>query len=704
MKLPRFLCLLAAPAVIAGAAEPTPAVTQLDPLVITAARSGQPAEQVAFSVKSLDAGSLRASPALTLDGALRSVPGFTLFRRSDSFTANPTAQGVSLRGLGPSGASRSLIVLDGVPLNDPFGGWVAWTKVPRDGLARAELVPGGGATAWGNAALGGVVQLITEPVTGAATQASLSTGDYTTRSFEMATTQPTTTGGSVQLLGRMFATNGFRLVGRERRGPIDIAASSRHNWLGLRARQPIGSDLELTVTGRAYNEERGNGTPYQNNSSREKFASAALAGKSGSAFTWNGVAYVQDQSFASTFSGVNATRTTETPASNQFDVPAKAGGLAWTGSWVHGDGSRTNAGGDWRTVRGETKEYFTFSAGDFTRLRVAGGKQTIGGVFALHERVLAPGWRATLGGRVDWWKDTEGHRRESDRATGVASRNDVFADLDDTEFSPTAGLVYSTSRAWRIRANLQQSFRRPTLNELHRPFRVGPNLTEANAALRTEQNTSGELGAEWNFFANGAAANARPLLQVSATAFTNQLKDAVGNVTIARGPGTFPIVGFIAAGGVGRQRQNLDRIRVQGLELSSTWNVSSDLSLSADYIYNDATVRRASTAPALVGKRVAQVPRLNASFSAAWRGPAGLTFMPRVRWIGRQFEDDENQLILGEVSIIDVGVSRRMTSHLELFLNAENLANARIETGRTADGIVNVGAPRMLLGGLRGSW
>ena len=127
------------------------------------------------------------------------------------------------------------------------------------------------------------MQLITEPVNGAATQASLAMGDYTTRSFELATTQPTTTGGSVQLLGRTFATNGYRLVGRERRGPIDIAASSNHSWLGLRARQPIGSDLEVTLTGRAYTEERGNGTPYQNNSSREKFASAAIAGKSGAA-------------------------------------------------------------------------------------------------------------------------------------------------------------------------------------------------------------------------------------------------------------------------------------------------------------------------------------------------------------------------------------------------------------------------------------
>ena len=130
--------------------------------VVTATRTPQPAAQVAVSVRAFDTEALRASPTATLDGALRSVPGFSLFRRSDSFSANPTAQGVSLRGLGPSGASRSLVLLDGVPLNDPFGGWVAWTKVARENLARVEVVQGGGATAWGNAALGGVVQILTQ--------------------------------------------------------------------------------------------------------------------------------------------------------------------------------------------------------------------------------------------------------------------------------------------------------------------------------------------------------------------------------------------------------------------------------------------------------------------------------------------------------------------------------------------------------------
>ena len=707
----------------------------MDPVVVTATRTPQAPERVPTSLKLLNAATLRQTPAVTLDGALRSVPGFSLFRRSDSFSANPTAQGVSLRGLGPSGASRSLILLDGVPLNDPFGGWVAWTKVPREGLSHVEILPGGGATAWGNAALGGVVQLFTpirttpevidrppQPIqwiTAGSLRFTATLGDFGTRSGELALVVPTNR-GALQLLGRDFATDGFRLVAPERRGPIDIPAWSRHRWLTARWRHALGERMELLATARVFEEKRGNGTPYQQNNSREQFASLALAGQPASHFAWNAISYAQSQDFASTFSSVNATRSAETPASDQFSVPSTAFGAAWTGAWRHNPDTRSSFGADSRFVRGETREHFTFANGTFTRLRVAGGKQFVGGVFALHERLLAEDLRATVGARLDSWSESDGHRRESDRVTGIVSRNDHYADRDGTTFSPSFGLLWTPHRSWRMRASGQKAFRRPTLNELYRPFRVGPNITEANAALGTERVTSGEVGGEWSLFVERPVAPAKPatrsgkpqppqtksirVLTLGATAFHNDLRDAVGNVTVARGPGTFPLFGVIGAGGVGRQRLNLDRTRVRGVELSAKWTPADRVSVTADYLYNDASVRRSSIEPGLVGKRIAQVPRHSATVGATWRAPGGITVGPRLRWLGRQFEDDENQLVLGEVVIADVSLVHPLTRNVDVFLTTENLGNARIETGRTSDGLVNIGTPRLVVGGLRGTW
>ena len=679
----------------------------LNEVVVSAARAPQPAENAAATVRVLTADDLARGPAVTLDGALRALPAFGLFRRADSLAANPTAQGVSLRGLGPSGASRSLVLLDGVPLNDPFGGWVAWTKLPRDGAWRAEIVPGGGATAWGNAALGGVVQILTAPEpfspthpNVASAQLSASGGSFGAREAEFSTSTPAG-GGEARLLGRAFATDGYTLVAPERRGAIDTPAWSRHRWIAAGWRRAPGDGhLGIAVNARVFAETRGNGTPFTGNRSREQFASVALGGRPEAGFAWDAVAYAQDQTFASTFSSVNAARSAETPASDQHAVPASAFGAAWTGSWRGADGARASAGADLRLVRGETREYFTYAGGRFTRERIAGGRQSFVGLFLLREQALASGWRILAGLRGDLWRDEAGRRREIERTSGAVLRNDSFSAVRGSALSPHAGMVWNPAAGWRLRANTQQAFRRPTLNELYRPFRQGANVTEANPLLRTERATSGEIGAEWS----GVLSPTAGTLTLSATGFANELRDAVANVTIARGPGTFPVVGTLPAGGLGRQRLNVERIRVNGIELAATWRPAPALTLDAAALFNEATVRSATVARALEGRRLAQVPRRSATFSAAWRAPSGLMLSARARALGRQFEDDENQLVLGAVVVADATVSVPAGRRAELFLSVENAGDTRIETGRGADGVVNVAGPRAWRAGVRARW
>jgi len=677
----------------AGQAISVEAPVALTPLVVTASRAPQALDRVAFSTRILTGAELLAAPTATLDGALRAVPGFSLFRRSDSFSANPTAQGVSLRGLGPSGASRSLVLLDGVPLNDPFGGWVLWTQLPRESIAGAEIVRGGGATAWGNAALGGVIQLLSPTLNEDYTTLSASAGAFTTRRAALGVTRRLGA-SSVQVFGETFTTAGFNLVAPERRGSIDEPAASNHSAFNVRARTRLGENLESIVTARTFEETRHNGTPYQRNGSRSHFAALGLSGTVTPALTWNASAYAQHGRFASTFSSINATRTAETPASDQFAVPSRANGVAWSGAWLHVTDAKTSFGFDARNVRGETQENFTFTNGAYTRQRFAGGRQAFAGLFALHEQPLARDFTLTLGARLDDWRESDGHRRESINATGALARDDHYADQHGIEFSPSAGLVWRTTSELRLRAATQEAFRRPTLNELYRPFRAGSTVTEANPALRTERVTSAEVGADWTRGAFG----------LTGAIFWNELRDAVGNVTVARGPGTFPIVGTLAAGGLGRQRLNLDTTRVRGIEFSTNYRLNERLRFTAEALWNEATVRRADVAPALEGKRVAQVPRHTLTFGGTWRALGGITLTPRLRWIGAQYEDDENTLRLGEVVVIDLGAVYPLGRGWELFVSAENLGNARIETGRSADGVVNTGTPRLGLAGVRGSW
>src|SRR5262245_55402170 len=128
--------------------------------VVTATRAPRPIREVTSTVTVLPREELERSPGVRIDDILRSVPSFATFRRTSSVAADPTAQGVNLRNIGPSGVSRALVLLDGVPVNDPFGGWVYWRSLPRLGLEQVEIAPGAASALYGSAALGGVVELV----------------------------------------------------------------------------------------------------------------------------------------------------------------------------------------------------------------------------------------------------------------------------------------------------------------------------------------------------------------------------------------------------------------------------------------------------------------------------------------------------------------------------------------------------------------
>lgn len=660
----------------------------LPELIVSASRAPQAVADVPLAVSTIPAERLRG--AVAVDVALREVPAFGLFRRTSSVTANPTAQGVSLRGIGPSGASRSLVLLDGVPLNDPFGGWVTWSAVPKVSLGGAQIVAGGGSSVWGSAALSGVVALESAPLDTEAGEARVELGDFETIRGEAAVTQAAG-GGFLRVSAEAFSTEGVYALKESDRGAVDRPLSSEHQTAQVEWTRPVSEAVSAKVTGRFFNEERGNGTAMQENASRAGFVSVALAGAPRPRLTWEAVAYVQRQSFESFFSAVNAARSAEAPANDQFDVPATAAGGAWSVSWKAGDDSRTTAGVDVRWVEGETREDFFFQAGQFSRRRLAGGEQAFAGIFVHHDRRIAERWRASVDVRVDRWENTDGHLREVDRATGAVVAEQAFARGEGTELSPRVGLVWKAAEAVRVRGAVYRAFRVPTLNEYYRPFRVGTVNTLANAALRPETLTGGEIGAE---LTQGA-------VTLEATGFWNEIEDAAGNVTLLTTPG-----------GTTRQRQNLDTVRVRGAELSAGWRLGETVALRASYLWSDSEVTEARAQASLVGKRLAQAPEHKATASVTWSAPQQVKVRALVRYTGEQFEDDENRLVLGEAVTADVLVERAFGGRaggrggrtLMVFAAVENVFDAEVETSRSAAGLVSYDGPRWVRGGVRVAW
>jgi len=683
---------------------PAPA---LPALVVAAARAPVQVADLAVAVDLFSAERLQASPGRAVDAVLRESPAFSLFRRSGSLVANPTAQGVSLRGLGPSGASRSLVLLDGVPLNDPFGGWVAWGKVPGLALAGAEILRGGGSAEWGNAALGGTVALFTDFPTDAGTAWAASNrsnassgrlrasgGSSRTSEGEGLFLAPVGRDGVVRTSVSALTTAGDFALSPAQRGAVDRRLDLRQRLLQSSWHQRLGaaSPIRLTLTVRGFEEDRGNGTDLQRNASRERFASIALAADPTTVLSWTANVYAQRQELRSLFTSVDFSRRFETPANDQFAVPSTAGGANATLSLRHAGTARARStfGTDVRTIRGETREDFLWSGARFTRRRFAGGAQQFLGVFAQHERSLGDGLRASAALRLDRWSNTDGHRREWDSVTLTPTRDDRFADRQGTSLNPRLGFTMpwrlgavAGDASPRLRLATYRAFRLPTLNEFHRPFRVGNVNTEANPLLQPEQVRGFEGGIDLPLGA----------LRTSVTVFRQDLHDAVANVTLSRTPSL-----------VSRQRRNLEAVRVDGVEAGLWWEPSRAWSFRVEAMFSDATVRKAVSQVALEGRRLAQVPRFVGTAGASWRDPAFGTLEVRLRHTSTQYEDDENLLPLEPATGVDVQWSRSLARWLEGFLTVENATQASLQTGRTSDGLISLDAPRRFRLGVRSRW
>jgi iron complex outermembrane receptor protein len=147
----------------------------------------------------------------------------------------------------------------------------------------------------------------------------------------------------------------------------------------------------------------------------------------------------------------------------------------------------------------------------------------------------------------------------------------------------------------------------------------------------------------------------------------------------------------------------LGRVRVAGAQAYAEWRISPALRLRADYLFDSTDIERAPVAPSLVGNRLVEVPLNSGTLGATWVAPGSFTVTPRVRWIGAQFVDDQNQLRLPAAVVVDVTVSRAIGSHGHLFLTVENLGDAEVETALSTTGVVNIGTPRLVFGGFRWS-
>jgi outer membrane receptor protein involved in Fe transport len=653
--------------------EPAAAAQQV---TVTAYRTPLGELESPVSTRTLTPVELETAAPITMDGQVRQLPGVELFRRSSSLVANPTSQGISLRGLGSTSASRTLVTSDDVPLNDPLGGWIHWEEEPELAVSSIDVVRGGASDLYGSSAIGGVMNVaIVRPT---ATMAEFRSSYGMLGTYDASGLAETKHGPwGVMGAGGALGTDGFIQEAPWQRGPVDIK-SNVHAQNGLLLGEHDRGPLRLLVRGSGFNEDRSNGTPYQVNGTRLwRYAAGG---------DWQGPhdgslaarLYGSDEHYRQTFSSISNLPNFGDPTCSYRcgEIPTRYGQipdneLGAAALWTQpvGAGLLLLGGADVHDVRVWDREQLFGSSATLTNLSV---RQRDTGLYseALWTR---KGWTVAGSVRVDWFRNFDANQTLWTGTTWVPTPNQPPT-LEQTIFDPRLGISRKLWQHWAISGSGFRAFRAPTPSELYRSTQVGNQLTRPNSSLLSERATGWEAGlaSQWRWGT------------IRTSYFLTQINRPIAAVTL--NPNSSPIL---------LMRENLGQIESKGFSLDFGLAPLHWLAVDGGYQYAHATVTKGTVD---VGNWIPEVARNMATLNVrAFQSRLG-TLSLQSRLSGIQYDDDANTYMLHGFFKLDAYGSHAFGSHLELFAAGENLFDRTIEVAKTPT--TTLATPRIARAGI----
>ena len=661
----------------------TAATIRLEPastveeVTVTAYRTAMGELESPATTRTLTQQALVTTAGISLDEKLRQLPGVEMFRRSSSLVANPTSQGISLRGLGSTSASRTLVMNDNIPLNDPLGGWIHWQETPELAIRDIELVRGGVSDLYGSSAIGGVINII--PALPASKEVEVRSTYGGEQTYDQSALASATRGNWGGLIAAgMIGTDGYIQEAPYQRGPVD-QPSNVHSQNSIVMGEHKSGDLRLFMRISGFNELRHNGTLYQFNGTRlMRYATGA---------DWNGSngntlalrLYGSDERYRQTFSSISnlpdfgdaacTYRCGETPAKYSY-VPDNELGTALNWKTSISPNLLLVAGADVHDVRVWDREQSFGSAPGVTNLH---DHQRDSGGFA-EAMWMRAAWTVTASGRVDWFQNYDGRQLQwtgagwTPAATQPPQNGQRLLD-------PRLGISRKFDEHWAISASGFRAFRAPTPNELYRATQVGNELTLANGNLKSERATGWETGLATHY--NWGA--------IRASYFLTEVNRPITALTT--NPNSSPIL---------LMRENLGQIESRGVSLDYEIAPLHWLSVDGGYQYAHATVSRGAHD---YGKWIPEVARNLATLNlrAAQSHLGTLTLQSRLS--GRMYDDDANTFLLHGYFRLDAYGSHNFGTRFEIFAAGENLFDRAIQVSETPT--TTLGQPRIARAGFQ---
>jgi outer membrane receptor protein involved in Fe transport len=639
-----------------------PGSVLLPDVVVSATRTPESPREVAATVNVMSSEQVRTNPARTTDDLLREIPGIELPRTSSSVSGPEEI--VSIRG---ADEGRTLVLLDNVPLNDPWGEWIQWNRAPRFQLDRAEILEGGGSSLYGNYAMGGVISLFTQPILKRGYNLMASGGSRSAGDFSLYGSNVIGPLG-VSLGGDYGTGGGYTLLRADQRGSIDEASKVTRRNVNGRAEYSVGTIGTLFASANYFDDDRSLGTPLTA-PNRRHIVSGVLGGNFDMPFGGMVEArfFGQHQNYDSQSSIVNAARTSERPNVAQ-NIPSHdvGGSLEW--SRAFGMLQLFSVGGDFRHMVGELNETVYNATGTVAGTRNSGGSQHVAGAFV--QGVLAPidPLRIEASARFDTWRSYDGSRTDNSVAPPTST---MYPAKNNSAFAPRLGVRYKLLNSLALRGSFYKAFRAPTLSEEYRTFFSGPNTFMGNPDLTPEFLTGYDVGLDWDPI---------PMVEFRATGFWNKYKDLDDFTFLAPNP----------AGGIFLQRQNVGAAHSRGAEGEVAIRPLEELTFSVSYNYDLA---RVDATKAFVNRVPLQ------------RGAARITFdSPRIATLTGLFRyEGPNHALggarLGPYGVFDFDARREIRSGTDIFASVENLFDRQYSVNYQGD-LESLGLPRTIRGGM----
>jgi iron complex outermembrane receptor protein len=623
-------------------------IVNLDDITVTATKTERKVTDVPASINIINQKDIENSVALSASELLKNTAGISL-KHNIGLMSSSSTNLIHMRGFGGTSA-RSLLLLDGVPLNDAYSGTVEWNQIPINSIQRIEVVKGSGSSIYGSNAMGGVINIITKNPKEQQTDIELSYGSMNTRIGSISTTGKVDRFGYF-LSGQVARSDGYKADTEDNKKDNSIKRGIERENANMKFSYDIDDSSDISASYLYYNNQyvgildiptgydpygqtthtfQVNYSKYFENSSNMKITAYTKSGED-SYDSLVSSTPVQDQIAYSNEASANDFGTTI-----QYSYPL--------------DDHVITAGFDYKNSYADNENTYPTGKTKFTE-----GSQDYYGIFAQDEWFVNDRFILNLGGRVDYYKNHSGEVHDEVNNFDRIHSNETF-----TSFSPKIGAVYHASKDTSVRGSIGKAFRAPTLRDLYGDYVSYGRVYAGNANLDPETVISYEIGVDQKIGKGN----------LNVALYRSDAKDFIYSIEPTDPSSTNY-----------KEKINVGEVEIKGIEVEADYPLTDMWKVFANYTYNKSKIKKFKENSALEGKYLTYAPKNKASVSIEYINPNFINITATGRYESKRYKDDMNteSKAYAGYTLYDLMLTKRITKNIQLQVSVNDLFDTGFE-------------------------